>query len=156
MQNHGTPTAITTTVLNSGLAVPTYNGSTSKIAIGDMAVNIFSALMWIYPDDNTTRSILDLDGGTTSLELDGSGDLTATGWTTPTRYINGAVANAVTQSAWSLIAVTTATGIDASNVTLGQEASFFDGMMWGCRFYTYTLTWDEIARIYAGELRWLQ
>ena len=124
----GVHTAITMTRLATGLWVPSYDGATSKIAIGDLGRNIQTVCLWIYPDDNTTRSILDLDGGTISLEMDGAGNLTATGWTAPTFYTNAvAAAVAITQDAWNFIVITTATPIDASNVTLGNEATWFDG-----------------------------
>jgi len=146
-----TDTAITYTKLPRGLYVPVFDGATSKIALGDLGLNILSCIVWIYPDDNTTRSILDLDGGTISLELDAGGDLTATGWTAPTRYVNAVVANAVAQSAWSMIAVTTATAIDASAVTIGNEATWYDGMMSLFRLWNYVLTTSEIFAIYNAE-----
>lgn len=142
--------------LASGLWVWSFNGSDAVIDVGDVTGGgntraIKSALCWIYPDDNTTRSIIDLDGGTHSLELDGSGDLTATGWSTPTRYVNAAVANAVTISVWSFIAVTTATAISASDFDIGKEAGYFDGYIAIIRLLEDQLSAQEIADIHEKE-----
>lgn len=111
---------------NQGRAL---NGTSDKIIVTGSLGSIKAAGAWVYPDDNTTRSIMDFDAGTHSIELDGSGDVTATGWDTPTIYVNGVVAAAVAQSAWSFVFVTTATAFTASAVVLGQEASYFDGKM---------------------------
>ena len=150
--NDGVWTDVTAVQLPSGLWVSTYNGATSKIAIGDTAQNIQTVCVWVYPDDITTRSIVDLDGGTHSIEMDGSGDLTATGWTSPIFY-TGAVAAAVaiTISGWNFIAITTATSFAGSNVTLGDEASFFDGdaVLW--RAYNRALSPAEIRAIFTQE-----
>ena len=140
--------------LPSGLWVFSYNGTDAVVDVGDIGRPVKTVCLWIYPDDNTTRSILDLDGGTHSLELDGSGDLTATGWTAPTRYVNAVVANAVAQSAWSFIAVTTATAIDVSDLHLGKEASYFDGYQALYKMLEYAVSAGQIASIYQAERHW--
>jgi len=151
----GTHTAITLTKRASGLWVPSYNGTSSKIAIGDLGQNVKTVCLWIYPDDNISRSILDLDGGTHSLEMDGSGDLTATAWASPTFYTNAvAAAVAISQDAWNFIAVTTATAIDANNVTLGNEATWYDGYQAIVKMFGYALSAGEIATIYQAQRHW--
>jgi len=140
--------------LSSGLWVMSFNGADAVVDVGNIGQNMKTFLAWIYPDDNTTRSIADFDGGTISLELDASGDLTATGWTAPTRYVNAAVANAVTQSAWSFIAITTATAIDVSDFDIGKEASYFDGYMSPPVLINYALSLDKIQNIYESERRY--
>ena len=140
--------------LPSGLWVYSYNGADAVVDVGDLERNVRAVCLWIYPDDNTTRSILDLDGGTISLELNGSGDLTATGWTSPTRYVNAAVANAVVQSVWSFIAVITSTAIDASDVDLGKEASYFDGYQALYKMFEYAISAEFIAAIFQNERHW--
>lgn len=140
------------TQLESGLWVNSYDGSDDIITVGDIESLMQSVLIWIYPDDNTTRSILDFDSGTHSIEFDGSGDLTATGWSSPTRYVNGAVANAVTQSSWNFLAVTTATAFTVSAFIIGQEASFYDGKMGSHIILSFdTLDLDTINAIYASQ-----
>jgi len=153
--NDGVHTNITLTRRPSGLWVPSYNGTSSKIAIGDLGRKVKMVCLWIYPDDNTTRSILDLDGGTHSLELDGSGNLTATGWSSPTFYTNAvAGAVAVAQGVWNFIAVTTATAIDASNVTLGNEATWFDGYQAIVKMLGYARSAGQIAAFFEAQRHW--
>lgn len=153
--NDGVHTDITLIKLASGLWIPSYNGTSSKIAVGDLGQDIKTVCLWIYPDDNTLRSILDLDGGTISLELDVSGNLTATGWTGPTLYTDAVPsAVAITQSAWNFIAVTTATAIDPNNVTLGNEATWFDGYQAIVKMFGYALSAEQIAAIFQAERSW--
>lgn len=150
-RNHGTmkgagePDAVQ---LPSKAWVWEFDGTDDIITIGNILSSIKSALLWINPDDNTTRSIVDFDSGTHSLEMDGSGDFTATGWAAPTRYVNGVAATAVTQSAWNMIAVTTATAFGVSALVLGQEASFYDGKIGMVILYTYALTAGQVLQRY--------
>ena len=148
--NDGTHTAITWVRLPSGLWVRSFNGATSVVTVGDCGENIQTCLAWVYPDDITTRSIIDLDGGTHSIEIDGASDITATGWAAPIIYVNGEVAAAVT-IAWHFIAVTTATAIDASSVLIGREASFFDGYISLVRACKYALTADQIYSTFQNQ-----
>jgi len=145
-RNDGAMTDVTWTQLPSGLWVLDFNGTSSIVDYGNTHTNIKSALLWIYPNDNTSRSIIDFDGGTHSLELSAGGDLTATGWAAPTIYVNGIVAAAVSQSNWSCIAVTTATAFSASALVFGQEASFFDGKMGIIVLHDYVLSAGQILK----------
>ena len=149
-----TDTNITYTRLASGLYVAGFNGSTSEIAIGDLGQDIQTVCAWVYPDDITTRSIADFDGGTHSIEMDASGDMTATGWSTPTFFTNAvAAAVAITLSAWNFIAVTTATPFAGSSVTPCDEASFFDGDSGIWKIYNRALSPQEIADLFESERR---
>lgn len=142
--------------LNSGLWIWSFNGADAVIDVGNVAGggntrSIKTAVAWIYPDDNTSRSIMDLDGGTHSLELDASGDLTATGWSTPTRYVNAAVANAVAQDAWSLIVVTSATAISVTDFDIGKEASFFDGYQVMIKLYEDEWSLSDVIAFFENK-----
>ena len=152
--NDGVWTSGTALQLPSGLWVVTYDGSATKIAIGDTGQNAQSVCAWIRPSDVTTRSIIDLDGGTHSIEIDGSGDITATGWASPIFY-TAAVAAAVAQTVnvWNFIAVTTTTAFAADNVTLGNEASYFIGDAGLWKIYNRVLTPAQIRTIYNSERR---
>lgn len=154
-KNNGTSTAVTWLQLPTGLWVMGFNGTSSVVDIGDIDLNVQAFVGWIYPDDNTSRSIMDLDGGTHSVELDGSGDLTATSWDTPTTYVNGVASAAVSQSVWSFVAVTTATMFKASDLDIGKEATWFDGYITLVRLYSYILTVGQLNDAYANERRLL-
>lgn len=136
----------------SGLWVMSFDGSDDVITVGDCGIDTKTFLAWIYPDDNTTRSIIDLDSGTHSIEIDGSGDLTATGWAGPAIYVNASTTSAaIPESAWSFIAVTTTTAIDSSSVQIGQEANFYDGYLWNPRLILVSLSADQVYSIFQSE-----
>lgn len=149
--NDGTGANLATVRLPSGLWVYSFNGSSSVIDIGDTDRNVQTFVAWVYPDDNTSRSIADFDAGTHSVELDASGDLTATAWGAPTTYVNGAASAAVAQSVWNLVMVTTATAFAASDLDIGKEVNFFDGYIALVRAYDYALSSVQARGIYTKE-----
>ena len=150
-ENHGTYTSITDVQLTSGSWVASYDGIASKITVGDLAQNIQTFMCWIYADA-ISRAIVDFDSGTHSVEIDATPDVTATGWATPTIYVNGSSASAtVAISTWYHIAVTTATPFDANAVVLGDEATFWDGYLSLSKILNYALSADQIYTIYQKE-----
>ena len=154
--NDGTMANVTWAQFASiGLWVMVFNGTTAEVPHGASTVLCQSFVAWIYPDDKTTRSIVDFDGGTHSVEMDAAGNLTATGWAAPSLYVAGSVASAaITESAWNFIAVTTATAFTASAVTLGHEATWFDGNMVKVSLFNYALTPAQIRARYHSQ-KWL-
>jgi hypothetical protein len=128
-----------------------FNGSNAKSAHGDLVASIKTFLAWIKPDDITTRSIIDIDGGTHSVEIDGSSEITATGWSSPTIYVNSDSSSAAIASSWKHIAVTTATAIDCSDCDIGQEASWYDGEMAIVKLLEYQLNQGQIRNIFESE-----
>lgn len=140
--------------LPSGLWVKELDGIGAYVDIGDIGHSMKAVLAWIYPDDNTSRAIADFDGGTHSIELDGSGDLTATGWAAPTTYVNGVAAAAVAQDAWSLVSVITATSFLVSDFDIGREASYFDGKIGPLVLLSYAPSLGKIAAIFQAAGHW--
>ena len=131
-KNHGTWNAVTATRLDGRLWVASLTGSaTSYIDVGNVGRDVKGVGIWVYPDSITSKSFMDLDGGTHSLETDGNGDVTATGWSSPTFYVNAvAAATRLTISAWNFVVVTTATAFAASNFDIGREAAaYWDGLI---------------------------
>lgn len=61
------------------------------------------------------------------------------------------MANAVTQSAWSFITVTTATAIVVTDFDLGEEASYFDGYIALPKLWNRVPSPQEIADMYEEE-----
>lgn len=139
--------------LPSGLWVFSYNGTDAVVDVGNLKRNIKAVCLWIYPD-NHTRALLDLDGGTHSIEIDANSDITATGWASPTIYVDAVVAAAITLSKWNFVAVTTATAIDANDVDLGKEASYFDGYQALYKMFGYAPSAAKLAAIFQAERHW--
>ncbi len=121
-----------------GLWVYDFNGSDAVIDVGDINRKIMAVSFWANFDDITSRSLLDLDGGTHSVEVDGSSNITATGWSSPTIYVNAVATPAIAATGtWYKILVTTATRFEVSDFDIGKEASYFDGKMALLVLYEY-------------------
>jgi len=138
----------TVTEATYGLQGRTFDGTNDKIVITGTVTGVQTVIVWVKPSDNTTRSIMDFDTGTHSIEMDGSGDLTATGWGTPSFYVDGVSATAITANAWNCAVVTTATAFNGTAVVLGNEDSFFIGDMGDVLMYDRVLALGEIVNIY--------
>lgn len=121
------------------------NGTSDKVTCGNIG-NIKTITAWIYPQTDS-RSIFDLDGGTTSVELI-SGTITSTGWTSPTYYVNGVESQTITLNAWNYIGITSSTAESASAFVIGDEASWFDGYVDGVGTYSDEKSADWIADQY--------
>lgn len=94
----------------------------------------------------TTEDIMDLDGGTHTVEV-GAGTITATGFSTPTIYVDGA-ATATLTTAKSTIIITTATAFDATALNIGKETTWLDGKVYRVELYSEAWTAEEVADDY--------
>ena len=130
----------------------TFNGTTDKVMIGNIAQTIKSVSFWIDLDDITTRDLIDFDGGTHVISADGSGDIIATGFSSPTIYIDNSPADpAITADTWTHVMVTTETGFTASNLVIGFETTWLDGDMANLRMYDAVLTTGERNILYYAD-----
>ncbi len=125
-----------------------FDGTEDLVTIGDISKNAKTIALWMYVDDNTSRDIIDLDGGTHLLTLDGSGDLQATGFSSPTIYLNDTESQAVSNSTWYLVIVTTSTSIDVSDLVLGKSTSWFDGRLHNVKLWDRQLSAIERKLLY--------
>ena len=83
------------TPINDGFALD-FDGTDDYVDCGNVGSGIKSIAFWIRADDVTTRKIMDFDG-TDQLEIDGSGDVTATSFPGTTAiYVDGVVATRLT------------------------------------------------------------
>lgn len=126
----------------------TLNGSSQYVTYG-----AYAGIKGVTIDlaaTTTTEDILDFDGGTHTLEV-GSGTITATGWSSPTIYVNGAASSTLT-TARSTITVTTATAFDATAFIVGLvTASYFDGTIYSVTLHREELSAGEASDIYAAD-----
>ena len=95
---------------------------------------------------------LDLSDGT-RVVTDSSSSITATGFTSPTIYIDGSSASAkIADTNWHFVVVTTATGLNADDFSVASTTSSikpFGGAMDDVRLYNRAISADEIKRLYA-------
>ena len=96
-----------------------FDGTNNYINSGNVG-SIKSIAFWMNPD-STTEDIVDLDGGTHTIEIT-AGTLSATGFSSPSLYVNGALGSSVVADAPQFIGVSTATGISATALLWGLLA----------------------------------
>jgi len=104
-----------------------FDGATGFIDVGNTGQTVKSVGFWVKPT-TTTEDFMDLDGGTHTIEA-ASGTVTATGFASPTIYVDGAVGSTIVAGLLQRIFITTATGFTASNLDIGKETIFFEGSM---------------------------
>lgn len=126
--------------------------SSPYVTIGSTGLSINSVSFWINPN-SVTDSFIDLDGGTHKISVS-AGAVSASGFATPTYYING-IATAsptITASGWQHIEVTTDTAFTASNMVLGKiDADYLDGVIDDVRVYSYVRTASDVLKDYGGS-----
>ncbi len=122
------------------------DGTNDFIDSGNIG-NVQSVAFWMKADVTTSREIIALTAAA-QVELDGSSQVTATNFTSPTVYVDGVVA-ATIDSGWRHVVVTTGTAVNATAVQLGQAgATFFDGRLDDVRLYNRALTAAEVKQLY--------
>jgi hypothetical protein len=88
--------------------------------------------------------------GTTDYIWVNAGTITATGLTSPTIYVNGAVSSTLLANQWQYVVVTTNTSENASNLDIGrtQDANYMEGSLDDVRVYNRALSADEVKQLY--------
>jgi hypothetical protein len=142
------PVGTNTAALYTGRGLD-FDGVNDVVTVGDTGVTVKTVVFYAFPDD-TTEVFMQLQStGAVRIETS-SGTLSATGFTTPTLYVDGAAGSTIT-AAWQQIAVTSATGVSASNVLFGQSnTTYYTGMMSNVKFFSVELSAAQIAELYAN------
>jgi hypothetical protein len=123
------------------------DGAAGYVSIGNVANGIKTVAFWMKAEPAVSRKIMDFDG-VRLIEINGAGQIAATGFPAPTIYING-VATSSVNTDWRFVAVTDATGVNGTAVDLGRVgAGYFKGVLDEVRFYNIALTPDEIFALY--------
>ncbi len=118
----------------------------SSVSIGDVYNGIKSVEFWVKAD-NTTKKIMDLSN-TAYVEVSG-GTVAATGWTSPTIYVNGTQSSTIAANTWQHVVITTDAGINATSTSFGRViSSYFDGALDEIKFYSRPLSATEVRYHY--------
>jgi hypothetical protein len=150
---HGTPTG--TTVVDGIFGKARSFGSSDYITI-PIGMSVSSTGFWINPSTTTiANNILQLTSGA-YITANTSGQITVTGITSPSCYVNGLLTTcasagaALNPSQWNYVVVTSATGITTANTPyLGRVGSTsMYGKLDEVSFYNRALSADEIAEQY--------
>lgn len=130
-----------------------FDGTASYVSIGNVASNIKTIAFWMKAEPAVSRKIMDFDG-TRQIEINGSSQIAATGFTAPVVYVNG-VATSSVNTDWRFVAVTDTTGVNGTAVDLGRVGSgYFKGMLDEVRFYNRVMSAEEIFSLYRlGSMR---
>lgn len=108
------------------LSAGDFNGTDNYIDITGSAGATQSVSFYINPDAVNT-DIIQLSA-TAKISVDNSSDITTTGLSNVTIYVDGTVGTAITLSTWQLVTVT----FDAhtcNDIELGRETSYFNGKL---------------------------
>ncbi len=122
------------------------DGSNDVVTLASTVAGVQSVSFWVKPL-TTSEQLLDLNG--TAYIQASSGTVSATGFTSPTIYIDGVVSSTITANEWHYVAVTTGTGISASAVKLGQiSTNYGQGFFDEVKLYNFARTADQIKTDY--------
>jgi hypothetical protein len=121
-----------------------FNGTDDFVDIGTGPTGIKSVGFWVYPA-STTEYFADLNGS--AYIWANAGAVTATGFTTPTIYVNGVIATTIVANTWQYIMVTSATAVDAGDLDLGrlEGTDYLQGRLDQVRLYNYVRTAAQMA-----------
>lgn len=123
-----------------------FDGVSDYIAVGDTSATARTISFWMKRD-LANVSILRLSNSA-SVSVDSSGNITTTGISSPTIYIDGS-AGVATGTTWQHVVITSSTPIAVSNLELGRNgSSYFNGALDDVRLYSQVLAPGEIGRVY--------
>lgn len=123
------------------------DGSNDYVDVGTGPSTIRTVSFWVKPT-TTSEHFIDLDGA--NYISASSGTVSATGFTSPTIYINGVVGTTITANTWQHITVTTSTAENATDLDLGrlEGTDNLSGMLDEVKIYSTALTRSQVAYDY--------
>jgi hypothetical protein len=105
-----------------------FNGTTAYVNVSASVGGVKTISFWVNPKTNG-ETLVDFDGGTHYISAS-AGTITASGFATPTVYVNGVSGGLLVANTWQHVEVTTATAFTASNITIGKKSStYFSGFI---------------------------
>ena len=120
-----------------------FNGTDDYISQGTGPTIVNSVSFWTYPT-STTNYFVDLNGSAYISAT--SGTLSATGFTSPTIYVNGVVSLTLAANQWQYITVTTATNLNASALNFGKiSTNYLAGKLDEVKLYNYVRNSKQIV-----------
>lgn len=126
-----------------------FDGTDDKVACSNVKDTIKTCVIWVNPD-TTTEQFVDFDGGSVYIDVS-SGTLRGQGWTSPTLYVNGSASSTMTADTWQMIAVTSATAISPTTISIGTDGTNFgDCSIAKVLCFNRELSATEIEQIYKG------
>lgn len=132
-----------------------FDGLSGYVAVGNTGQTVKTVAFWVN-SITTTEDFIDFDGGIHTIEVI-AGTITATGFSSPTIYIDGeASSTGFTANNWHRIVVTTNTGFTASNLNIGKETIYLEGKMISPEIYSDTKSISWVSSDYLNGARAIQ
>jgi hypothetical protein len=129
---------------NSGLE---FDGSNDYVDIGSGPSTVNTVSFWTNPT-TTTEYFVDLNGS--AYISSSSGILSATGFYSPSIYVNGVKTTTVISGSWQHVTITTATSLNANDLDIGriEGTGHLEGSIDEVKIYNSALTADQIKLDY--------
>ncbi len=126
-----------------------FDGSNDFIDVGTGPTIANTISFWVNPA-STTEYFVDLNGS--AYVWANAGTVTATGFTSPTIYVNGVVTSTIATNVWSHVEVTTATALNASDLDIGrlEGTSNLEGKIDEVKIYDYARTIKQVTEDMLG------
>ena len=116
-----------------------------------MAISLNALAFWVKRNTTGAEEIINIDG-TDEIEFNASNQITDTSWPAgSTIYVDGvAGATTINDTDWHHVAITNATGINATTFEIGRGATptYFNGKIDDVRVYDRVLSAKEVKRLY--------
>jgi len=126
-----------------------FDGTDDYVSAGDLEADIKSVEFWINHGSNAYGGVILELNATHSVVISLSGDIVASGFSSPTIYIDGSAASAALSSGWHHVAVITDSAVTASNVMIGRVGDqYMAGSLDEMAFYDRTLSEAEVKARY--------
>lgn len=123
-----------------------FDGTNDYINVASNVADVKSVSFWVRLN-TTTEYFIDLNGSA-YIQASG-GTISATGFSSPTIYVDGVVKNTIEANKWQHIEVTTATAINASAIRVGRISSnYLQGFIDEIKFYSYTRSANQVKQDY--------
>jgi len=124
-----------------------FDGTNDYVELSHNVANIQTVSIWVNLTSNT-EPIISFDGGTHDISVAG-GVISATGFSSPTIYVNGIETASITTGEWANITVTTDTAFNGTNVKIGNVGTdYLQGSIDQLAIYGAVLSMDEIRQVY--------
>ncbi|NTV30970.1 DUF2341 domain-containing protein [candidate division WWE3 bacterium] len=125
-----------------------FDGTNDVVTTATTTSGVKSVAFWVRPS-TTSEQYIDLNGS--AYIQSSSGTVSATGFTSPTIYINGQPGTTISANRWNHIVVTTNTGINSTAFKIGQISSnygqgFFDEIS----LFPSVLSAGEVKALYSS------
>jgi len=132
-----------------------FDGIDDYVDIGATGGTVKSVSFVVKLSEATSESIMDFDGGTHTITTDGSDQITANGFSSPTYYVDGVNGDRiVTDGNWHHVVIKTATGFSVSNFDIGRiAAAYMGGNICNVALFDYELSDAQALEIF--EQGWI-